>query len=259
MVPGEPAHDTEYAPYTRCYCEENVYALLNLLVNPISLRQECSDTAERVTKDDERHYAVFVSNNDHACVLFQQSASTRGPQQLNAVIWDYHVFAVSVLMPPSSSTAMRAETEAVTERHATSSHRATVIVRDADSLLENPTALTRYVNESFRPDLFEQGFLPRNLERIVPATAFLDNFASDRSHMLAEKLHRGASSTAKEYIQPPPAHDPICGRLARQRNEQHNLWTRFLDMRTTAEGGNEDSDQYGVVVDGVRDLLDFEW
>lgn len=74
-----PSYETS-APYTACYCEENVYLLLNSLD-----RSRFS-----------RSYAVFVTNLERRALLFQQQSSMQGPMQGHYVLWDYHVIAVAV-------------------------------------------------------------------------------------------------------------------------------------------------------------------
>lgn len=61
------------SPYTSCYCEENVWRLVESL-------------------DDDGCFAVFVSNAARCCPIWHQRAAQapRAP-----VLWDYHVFLVA--------------------------------------------------------------------------------------------------------------------------------------------------------------------
>lgn len=67
------------APYTPFWCEENVCQLIATLDDP------------------SRAYAVFISNPERTCILFQQAASARGAEAGHYVVWDYHVIVVTTL------------------------------------------------------------------------------------------------------------------------------------------------------------------
>ncbi|GMI63050.1 hypothetical protein ScalyP_jg9484 [Parmales sp. scaly parma] len=58
--------------YTSCFCEENVYKIL-----------------EPAVENDAEEYAVFVSNNLKECPL---AAQRSGSAPVHLVVWDYHVF-----------------------------------------------------------------------------------------------------------------------------------------------------------------------
>lgn len=109
----------------------------------------------------------------------------------------------------------------------------------------------------------------RSLLRVVPADAYLDWFASDRSHMLkpahaepGERAWSAAAATtlaAAQYTSPPPLYPPICGRRARDAGVAHNL-TEYvsmarqyahgdIDARPRGRGGVETAPEYGRVVD----------
>jgi len=83
--------------------------------------------------------------------------------------------------------------------------------------------------------------------RVVPASVFLDNFASDRSHMIKQpdahtSLDGSASPTIKRtYMSPPPSYPPLCGRKARERGDTHNLMYSFVTMRTSIAGADSDT------------------
>lgn len=62
--------------YTKCYCEENVWQLCNII---------------QKSKDEEflsNSYVIFISNDNRTIPLWKQNASTRNDTM---VIWDYHV------------------------------------------------------------------------------------------------------------------------------------------------------------------------
>jgi hypothetical protein len=64
-------------PYSKCYCEENVYLLLEALQTMTNL-----DT-----------YAVFISNENKTIAVWEQKAAM---ELGRPVIWDYHVIAVVI-------------------------------------------------------------------------------------------------------------------------------------------------------------------
>jgi len=64
-----------------------------------------------------------------------------------------------------------------------------------------------------------------SLFRVIPAAAYLDHFASDRSHMLDDAL-----SPEPSYKMPPPAYAALCGRKAEQLGIFHNLMESYVSM-----------------------------
>lgn len=68
---------------------------------------------------------------------------------------------------------------------------------------------------------------------MVPADNFLENFASDRSHMLLESAQSDVDVVPPpvlQYFKPMPTWAPIVGSSARSRGESNNLFSRWLDM-----------------------------
>lgn len=99
---------------------------------------------------------LLFSNPAQAVVMLEQRAAARG----RPVAWDYHV----VLSARLGGTRQ---------------------VFDLDSRLPLPTPLADYLRASFPP----QSNLPAGYRvsvRLIPATAFLRRFFSDRSHMLGQ-------------------------------------------------------------------------
>lgn len=78
----------EDAPYTRYYCEENVYKLLETAL--------AQAQAVPATPAPRQLFAVFVTNPERRVLLFHQVASRVGPHMDKYVVWDYHVIAVSI-------------------------------------------------------------------------------------------------------------------------------------------------------------------
>lgn len=94
----------------------------------------------------DRRSAVFISNRARACALWQQRASQ---DPAIPVLWDYHV----ILLCDRS-------------------------IYDLDTRLPFPCDAKTYLDETF-PAVWQEP--PRF--RVVDASVFLKNFASDRSHM----------------------------------------------------------------------------
>ncbi|TPX64193.1 hypothetical protein SpCBS45565_g06066 [Spizellomyces sp. 'palustris'] len=163
-------------PYTRCYCEENVYKFCRLIdergasyLPPIAAVVSSACVAET--------FVVFVSSEIGWVEMHKQKSGKTAED--GRIIWDYHVFAI--VKPKNTQSAM---------------------VYDFDTLLDFPTTFSNYINESFRSSR-----LPRKF-RIVPARDYLLHFASDRRHMRLPGSD--ASSESPElYSAPPPLYPPI--------------------------------------------------
>jgi len=69
--------------YTKCYCEENVYKLVQKL---------CLHDAPSCKRDIRKFWVVFVSNSNKQVPLWFQGAGD--PEYDGLVVWDYHVFLV---------------------------------------------------------------------------------------------------------------------------------------------------------------------
>ena len=96
---------------------------------------------------------------------------------------------------------------------------------------------------------------------MIPASTFLANFASDRSHMMIDSPYiplNGTPRTADtiQYHAPPPTYPPIVGAEAHRRGETNNLFSKFLDMSLgdAALSRGEEEGMYGVVLDSVEEL-----
>lgn len=110
-------------------------------------------------------------------------------------------------------------------------------VYDVDSLLCSPTSsasptpvpFETYISRTFGP---HPGHLPAPPElqptfRLSNATAFVDNFASDRSHM----LHEGPQGS-KEYSCQTPSWPPIVGHRAKRKGWHNNLMDEWVNMKS---------------------------
>ncbi|GAA5992787.1 hypothetical protein JCM5350_002266 [Sporobolomyces pararoseus] len=216
-----PLPDSLYTPY---YCEENVYLLIKTLEASANIRAT---------------WACFISNLERRAILFNQKASRHGEDQGSYVIWDYHVIAIAAYRQGGEEK---------------------LVVIDRDSKLGEMVDLEEYVERTFYPSLFREEILDPALEsriRVIPGINFLENFASDRSHML-RAIEKPLGAQVKnvretfEYIHPPPPYPPIRGSNAFRNGELDNLWSKFLDMRM---GDDEQGKGYGQVLANSNELL----
>ncbi|KAJ6630645.1 N-terminal glutamine amidase-domain-containing protein [Mycena sp. CBHHK59/15] len=141
--------------------------------------------------------AVFISNESKSVALWNQKLVK---DSKSAVVWDYHV----VLLLRSNNQHW---------------------IYDFDTRLLLPSLMRDYLFHTFRKDV------PRSYQslfRIVPGLAFVENFASDRSHMLIDSNEPGE----KSYRSPPPCYAALRGRGAKLSN---NLMKSFVCMTSSEE------------------------
>ncbi|PWN19272.1 hypothetical protein BCV69DRAFT_314011 [Microstroma glucosiphilum] len=112
-----------------------------------------------------------------------------------------------------------------------------------------PVPFEAYTSKTFAysPGVYPAEYLP--MFRLARAGAFLDNFASDRSHMLSPGSSSGIGGGAKEaqglaYSAPVPPWPVIIGPRARRRGWTNNLMEKWVNMddaqqRALKEGGVE--------------------
>lgn len=184
--------------YTPFYCEENIYWLLNDLLD---------DKNSANNREEIAHYAVFISNPAKQVMLWRQKASGR-PDVDDLVCWDYHVIAVSFRLLKSEY-----------DRHA-STARSECMIYDLDTtLLPFPCPADLYAKEALRklPDCF-----PSRIFRVITASTFLRHFASDRSHMLRQD--------GKTYRAPQPPYPCIASRC---NGLETNTLPRYLSMASS--------------------------
>jgi len=153
----------------------------------------CQSLKDNFENELDKCYAVFVSNKKRVVPLWRQKA---GRDEEKLVIWDYHVIFI---YRPDDRT----------------------LVYDLDSELPFPTFFTRYVTETFRTDAILNPEYHR-IFRVVPATTFLQNFASDRRHMRKDD---------GSWLKPPPAYPCISN-----PSSAHNL-DEFISMDGSAGFG----------------------
>lgn len=113
-----------------------------------------------------------------------------------------------------------------------------------------PVPFQTYVSKTFAysPGVYPAEYLP--MFRLARAGAFLDNFASDRSHMISpsgSSISGGGAADdalAPEYSAPVPPWPVIVGPRARRKGWTNNLMNNWVNMddgrqRAVKEGGTE--------------------
>jgi hypothetical protein len=141
-------------------------------------------------------FAVFVSNECQS-VAFHSHGS-------DCVVWDYHV--VCVLKRDENWLVFDAS---------------------AGGRLSWPVELDVWLQESFS-NLEQKRFAPKF--RIVDAKTLVENFSSDRSHMLDSEV-------------PFPSYSPI----VRSKTSRHNLFSHFVTMN--------ENEGFGIVGTDLKKLL----
>ncbi|CAE7231536.1 unnamed protein product [Rhizoctonia solani] len=188
-------------PYTSCYCEENVYLACQALIKSGS---SCLQSI----------HVAFLSNPTQTILIWGQRAAQDKIDIGCPVVWDYHVIIVLVTSAKGDDPS-----QALADR--------TYIV-DFDSMLGILNTWNDYTSFTFQSRLFESGVFEATLQsmfRIIPATRYIDQFASDRSHMI--KL---SADGVMQYAMPPPSYDVIVGPGAGARGVTNNLMDEFVRM-----------------------------
>ena len=161
--------DPSQFEYTSCYCEENVWKLLNDHAPRLSASGKSEDDQQL-----SRWAACFISNPRKQVAVFRQKA---GRGDVGAIVWDYHVVAIG----PHPDPALKGS----------------LYVYDFDSTLLFPCPIELYFALALPRDVVAERYQP--MFRVVPRGLFLRHFSSDRSHMIKDD----------KYLSPPPAYDPI--------------------------------------------------
>lgn len=138
--------DTNKLPYTKFYCEENVWKLVELISQLEGI-------------DMTKFYVLICSNNLKRTPFFHHKNGK--VENMYLQIWDYHVFVIY------------------------KESKEKLYVYDLDSCLPSfPVTFSQYVQLCLQPHVasqFNEGM--QRMYRIVKATDYLEKFASDRSHM----------------------------------------------------------------------------
>ncbi|KAG7092393.1 hypothetical protein E1B28_008750 [Marasmius oreades] len=146
MEPPLPPALPMEVQYTRFWCEENIYILARQFIQEIDSRWKV--------------FVVFISNTTKTVALLNQRSAMESQRP---VIWDYHVILVLRYECARSKPCL-----------------VTSWVYDFDSGLDIPSTWKDYYLHTFSPVLLVE---LQSTFRIVSGDQFVDNFASDRSHM----------------------------------------------------------------------------
>ena len=186
--------------YTSCYCEENVWKL-------------CEQFQKR-GGDTKQLYVVFISSHERQTALWNLKCGGTADFGL----WDYHVILIK--SAPSDRESSQSTTDTVTD---VCEHES--LVYDLDTSLPFPVSFNQYAKEVLRPELIlhlRSAGLPERLFRVISADAFLQEFASDRSHMRKED---------GTWFAPPPPYPPI-----RSQKNSNNI-QEFISMKNSSAPG----------------------
>ena len=184
--------------YTSCYCEENVWKLC--------------EQFEKRSGDTKKLYVVFISSHERRTSLWNLKCGGTTDFQL----WDYHVILIK--SAPSDKESSKSTTDTVTAENES-------LVYDLDTSLPFPVCFNQYTKEVLRPELilhFRSAGLPERLFRVIPADIFLEEFASDRSHMRKED---------GTWLASPPPYPPI-----RSQKSSNNI-QEFISMKNSSAPG----------------------
>nr|XP_045616297.1 protein N-terminal glutamine amidohydrolase-like isoform X2 [Procambarus clarkii] len=149
---------TEECAYTQFYCEENVWRL-------------CEYVRTHEGQELVKCFVVFISNESRCVPLWRQRI---GKSEDKLITWDYsNIFTCVAPSEKDYHVLFMYEPD---ER---------CLVFDLDSDLPFPTYFHKYVTETLRTDHILRPEHHRYF-RVVPASVFLQKFASDRRHMRRE-------------------------------------------------------------------------
>ncbi|KAJ8976315.1 hypothetical protein NQ317_010269 [Molorchus minor] len=176
----------------RCHLKapENYSKQLKAALHEENVYKLSQDVIGKHPNEIHNCYVVFISNPSRTIPLWRQRA---GKDEDKLVIWDYHVI---FLYHPEPEKCL---------------------VYDLDSELPFPTYVHKYITETFRTDHILKPDYFRYF-RVVAATEFLKEFASDRRHM---KRSDGT------WIKPPPNYSAI-----KTTASDHNL-EDYIQMDTS--------------------------
>ncbi|CAL4140636.1 unnamed protein product, partial [Meganyctiphanes norvegica] len=162
----------EECSYTQFYCEENIWHL-------------CDHVRRLDPSELSKCYVGFISNNQKCVPLWRQRS---GKSEDKLVTWDYsNIFTCVAPSEKDYHVIFMYEPD---DR---------CLVFDLDSDLPFPTYFQKYVTETLRTD---QILKPEHHRffRVIPASVFLQKFASDRRHM---------RKSDGSWLQKPPPYPPI--------------------------------------------------
>lgn len=174
--------------YTSCYCEENIWWL-------------CKHVKKRAPNHLSRLSVLFISNPNKSVPIWEQKSQTNSEYP---VVWDYHV----VLMLYCSNTDNDDDTNVY-------------YIYDFDTKLPFPSLMLTYIKNALRTDFdFKEDY--KHFIKVISASNYLKEFASDRSHM---KLENG------KWSSPPPSYSCI------STNECKMNLFEFMNMKPESQFG----------------------
>lgn len=193
--------------------------------------------------------------------LFFQKASR---QAHRPVIWDYHVILLLQRRSLSDKTVDGGSlaTRSLSAPDILSASDSESLVYDFDSYLPSPCPWKEYLTLTFPPQILPEY---QSSFRVVGEQMYLENFVSDRSHMLIEDARdvegdsldasydslpsnilppgeTAPNSDKATYSAPPPSYPPIRGTSMIESSVKTNLMSQFVSM----EGG------FGIVVERAK-------
>ncbi|KAI6649353.1 Protein N-terminal glutamine amidohydrolase isoform X1 [Oopsacas minuta] len=137
--------DVKALPYTKFYCEENIWKLAEHISN------KCTDFSKCY---------VIISSNDKKKVPFFHHKTGKA-ENMYMQIWDYHLI---IIWKESKEQ---------------------IVVYDLDTNLPFPMVFDQYKQLHLQPDIMNRMTADfQRSYRILKAQDFLNYFASDRSHMI---------------------------------------------------------------------------
>jgi N-terminal glutamine amidase len=272
-----------------CYCEENVWRLLE---RRRQLHQRCNScsassssassvlsSSNRTRRPEQHYYVVFISNeNQTVAMLHQKAASSTSEEGL--IVWDYHVILLCHAEHQQSlsddkeqdddaATSSTNDNYDPTKESSTSKNRSRkmgmmMLVYDLDTTLEPyPLPLADYLDRSFpsrtgstttarsRTTMMmrKQPLWYRPKFRIVPADEFRHYFASDRSHMW--------NAATGQYNAPPPPYE--CITTAGSSSSSHRTTTIIgADAADTADAKNHQHGSPALQTNTLPYYLNFQ-
>jgi len=222
--------------YTPCYQEENVYKLIELL-----LENELSPHLDEF-------YVVYISNHAKQTRLWCQKDASASKMSSGEVLLDYHVVLLQ-------STHVAAAPQP--NSHEPRMGAGPTYVYDLDCLLAFPTRLVVYAQHALRAKFMNNvDAHKKRMYRVVPAALYLQHFASDRSHLPRHK-DEGWVLPRNE-----PLHSCIVTPDGRRNTLSHYLHMlpsplssiRERDMTAREAALYRDEQQYGEVL-GEEEFL----
>ncbi|KAF3179344.1 Protein N-terminal glutamine amidohydrolase [Orbilia oligospora] len=225
--------------YTSCYCEENIYKLIECHINSTSLK----------------HYTVIFLSNSSKCIPVFSQKIQRSP--INPAVWDYHVIlayhpnhSLEELLQQSGDQEDKEEQSfepAITKSY----------IYDLDTTIQTfPCPFPTYFAQTFSPppsSAFEdpldrmllQMALSRDIYsryfRLIPASDYLEYFKSGRDHM---KDKEGC------WRAEPPVWDVIVGSKA--TGDSFEDYIDFKECESRTEAPEYEKEYLGIILGEKR-------